>query len=380
MERKKIAYISGTRADFGLMTPVLLAIEGSPKLSLTLYATGEHLMPEFGKTVEEVRKAFHGVREISAVFSRDTREGMADFTATFLGKVVSVFEKDRPDFVLTLGDRPEMLAVAVACLYLGIPTGQLHAGDRSLTVDEVARHAITKLSSLHFSATKGATERVLKLGEEPWRVNEVGAPALDVILHERLPTNEDVATFLHIPGEAPFILVTLHPTSESWSEAGGEMREVLTAVKATHRHVVVLYPHADAGGRLMIAEIEKEKDNPLFRIFPSVPYAMFLALEREASVWVGNSSAIMIESSSFGTPCLNVGSRQKRREHGGNVTDVACDATKLTAVLSSLLLSAKKPHLPVVNPWGDGRTATRVVSVLEKLPSDATLLTKQITY
>lgn len=380
--KKKIAYVTGTRADFGLMTPVLRAIERSPELALQLYVTGIHLMKEFGATAEEVLREFPHAKKIRAVFEHDERAGMATFAGVFLSKVTAAFERDRPDFVLTLGDRPEMLAVATACLYLGIPTGQLHAGDKSSTVDDAARHAITKLSSLHFAATKDAAARVKKMGEEKWRVHLVGAPALDVILREKLPSSKEVNDFLLIPQGAAFILVTQHPVSEAWEDAGEQMKETLAAVKAFTLPVAVLYPHADAGGRRLIAEIEKERHNPLFRIFPSVPYKMFLALERDAAVWVGNSSALCIESASFKTPCVNVGERQTGRLRGSNIIDVTYRRTLISEALKKSLEDTRylAGLLRLKNPWGDGRTAQRVVKVLERLPSREILTAKQIAY
>src|SRR3989344_3744604 len=136
VKKRKIAYVSGTRADYGLMTSILKAIDKSDKLELLLYVTGIHLMPKFGETAKEVEKEFSQTKRLPAVFESDDRLGMAKFTGEFLQKLVMEFNKNRPDFVLTLGDRPEMLMVASACLYLGIPTGQISGGDRTFTVDE----------------------------------------------------------------------------------------------------------------------------------------------------------------------------------------------------------------------------------------------------
>lgn len=382
MSKKKIAYISGTRADFGLMTPILRAIKKSKKLSLQVYATGIHLMPVFGNTIKEVEKEFPGVQRIKAVFESDDRFGMAKFIGDLLQKLVAEFNKKRPDFVLLLGDRPEMLAAATACLYLGIPAGQISAGDRSFTVDEPARHAITKLSQLHFPATKEAAERVIKMGEKPWRVRAVGAPALDIILNEKLPTRKELFRFLKISPQRSFLLFTQHPVSEEHEEAGKQAQETIEALKQFCMPIVAIYPHADAGGRRIIAEIEKERSNPLFRIYPSLPYYYFLAAEREAAAWVGNSSGAMVESSSFKTPVVNIGIRQLGRQHGDNVINVGHCREEIAAAIEKSLHDKKylRKLAKIKNPWGDGKTAQRVVRVLEQLKLDAALLKKQITY
>lgn len=380
--RKSITYITGSRADFGLMAPVLRAVRESASLSLRVYATGMHLMSEFGNTVREVEAAFPDAERIDAVIPSEEREGQAIFAGTLLPKVVAALTKNRPDFVLLLGDRLEMLVVALACRYLGIPTGHLHGGERSATVDDSARHAISRLASLHFPATAAAARRLRKMGEDDWRIRVVGAPALDVIRHARLPSREEVCVRHGLSATKPYILVLQHPVSEEAEDAGGQMRETIAAVKSFNMQVVAAYPNADAGGRQMIAALEKERDNPLFHLFPNISHADFLALERDAAVWVGNSSAALIESASFKTPVVNVGIRQCGRERGGNVIDATHDRKDIRAAIDRALTDrAFRARLArVVNPYGDGTTAERVVTILKKLESPETLLAKQIAY
>ncbi len=364
------------------MTPVLKAIKRSPKLELQVYITGIHLMPDFGLTVKEVRKLFPGAKIIKAVFKTDDRLGMAEFTGIFLPKVIGAFKKDRPDFVLILGDRPEMLCVAAACLYLGIPVGHIHGGDKTFTVDEVARHAITKLSHLHFPATKEAAKRIEKMGEEDWRIHVVGAPAIDTILSAELPDRKSLFKKLNINPKQKFILVTQHPVTEEWQEAGEQMKETLAAVKTFDLPVVVVYPNADTGGRKIIEVLNKEKNNPLFRIFPNLPFKEFLALEREAAVWIGNSSAIMLESASFKTPAVHVGTRQLGREHSANVIKVGYNRREIEAAIKKSLLDKKylESLKKVMNPWGDGKTSKRIVKIMENLKLNKKLLVKQLNY
>ncbi len=379
---KKIAYVSGTRADFGLMTPVLKAVKASDQLELQLYATGIHLMPEFGETINHVRKEFPEVKTIQAVFEKDGREGAAKFAGDFLSKLAREFGENRPDFVLILGDRVEMLCVAVMCLYLGIPAGHVHGGEKTATVDEVARHAITKLASIHFPATEESAERIKKMGEEDWRIHVVGAPALDVILNETLPTREELCQALGLDRKDKFILITQHPVSEEVEDAARQMEETIAAVKEIGLPVVITYPHADAGGRSMIAVIEKEKNNPLFHRFPSLEYKTFLALEREAAVWAGNSSGALIESSSFKTPVVNIGTRQSGRQRGENVIDAGYDRKEIIeAINKSLNDQHYLQYLSEIkNPWGDGKTGARIRKILEDLNLDPKLLAKRLTY
>ena len=378
---KKIAYISGTRADFGLMTPVFTAVRESKSLSLKVYTTGMHLMPLYGETVKEVTALFPDAERIEATIESDGRDGLARFAGALLPKIVAAFTSDRPDFVLLLGDRVEMLMVATACLYLGIPTGHLHGGERTATVDETARHAISKLASLHFAATEASAQRLKKMGEEERRIHVVGAPALDVILYQKLPTRAELSEKLGLKA-GPFILVVQHAVSEEIADAGKQMQETLAAVKSFGLPVVVIYPNADAGGKAIIAEIEKEREHPLFRILPSLPYEDFLALEREASVWVGNSSGALIESASFAVPVVNIGTRQNGRERGGNVLDAGYDRKAIASAIKRALtdMSYRAGLRDISNPWGKGGTGARVAHILEELAIDRSLLAKQLAY
>lgn len=372
MPRKKIAYISGSRADFGPVIPVLKAIEKSDALSLQVYATGMHLMPKFGETIREVEKIFPSVQRIEAVFTDDSRESAARFAGALLQNAVAALTKDRPDLVLLLGDRVEMLTVATACLYLGIPTAHLHGGEKTATVDEVARHAISKMASLHFTTTRDSAERLKKMGEEAWRIHIVGAPALDTILHTNLPARRP----------RDFILVVQHSVSGEEAQAGRQMEETLAAVASFNLPVAVIYPNADPGSARIIEVIEKERKNPLFSIFKNLPHADFLALERDAAVWVGNSSGALIESASFRTPVVNVGTRQNGRVRSENVIDVGYDRAEIVAAIHrSLHDKTYRARLKTIqNPWGDGRTGERVVKILGDTVLGRKLLAKQITY
>ncbi len=382
-KKKKIAYISGARSDFGLMTAVLNAISKSKKLKLQLYTTGMHLAPELGSTVLEVKKNFPDAGIINATFKSDEPSGVLLFAGPFLDKLVDVFTKNRPDIVLVLGDRPEMLFVAMACLYLGIPLAHIHGGDRSGNVDEITRHAITKLAQIHFPATKEAARRIERLGEDKKRIHVVGAPSLDLILGKKtLPTREEVLQAIDLPNSRRFILLTLHPQSEDFAESGHHTSVVLAALKKIGLPTVVIYPNCDPGGKQIIAVLKQNSKNKIFRMFPSLDHELFLGIEREASVWVGNSSAAMIESSSFRIPVVNIGSRQQDRQHGSNVTNVGFHEGQIVRAIRKSLFDKKYLNelKKITNPWGDGRASIRIARILEEIKMTSELLNKKITY
>lgn len=382
MKKRQIAYISGTRADFGLMSPVLSAIKKSPSLDLQLYATGIHLMKEFGLSLSLVEKQFPDVKILNSVFSSDERSGTVLFASDYLNRLLAAFKVRRPDICLVLGDRIEMLCSALACLYLGIPVAHVHGGEKTFTVDELARHAITKLSHIHFAATAQSADRIAKLGEETWRIHTVGAPALDVILNQRLPSCQQLFKKLNLDSKQKIILVVQHPVSEQVNFASIQMEETLKAVTIFNLPVIISYPHADAGGKSMIQVINKYRQNPLVHIFPTIAYQDFLALEREAAVLVGNSSAGMIESSSFHLPVVNIGTRQTGRQRGENVIDAPHEQNQIVKAIN-FALNDRKFLLRVrtsKSPWGDGHTSEKIVKILSEVNLNNVLMQKQITY
>jgi len=363
------------------MKSILKSVDVSPKLELQMYVTGIHLTPGFGSTVNEVKKIFPGTKSIEAKFNNDGFSGVARFTGNFLTKLTETFIKNRPDFVLVLGDRSEELCVAMACLYLGIPTGHFRGGERTSAFDEIARHAITKMCSLHFASTQESANRIEKMGEDRWRIHVVGEASLDIILNQKLPTRKELFVKLGFPSPSQFILLIQHSVSYELDRTKKQIKETLAALKYLELPIIVIYPNADAGGRKIVKEIERERGNPLFHIYQNLPYEYFLALEREADVWVGNSSGAMVESSSFGTPVVNIGTRQKNRQRGENVIDVDYKKNEIISTVKKSLNPAYIARLKTLkNPWGDGKTGPRVAKILENLTINSQLLNKQISY
>lgn len=378
-EKKTIAYISGTRADFGLMTSVLSAIERTSELDLQIFATGMHLMPKYGYTFKEVKEFFPNVQKIHVLIEHDTQEALSYFLSDCTKEIIRVFVRKRPDMVLVLGDRAEMLAVSLACHYLGIPVGHIHGGDNTGTIDEITRHAITKLSHIHFAATRDAARIIRQMGEESWRIHMVGSPSLDRILSKQMIPKTHVYKFLHMQFLQKYILLTLHPETDSKIQNQKNICEVLSAVHTFDIPVVVIYPNADPGNIIMIKEIEKYRRNPLFRIYQSVPYDLFLAIEKNASVWVGNSSAGIIESASFHKPVVNIGNRQEGRVKTKNVIDVPFRKKAIVEAIKRSLTDADFLRMiaAVRNPWGDGKSGDRIVRIISALKINQKFLTKK---
>ncbi|MCU0629364.1 MAG: UDP-N-acetylglucosamine 2-epimerase, partial [Methanoregulaceae archaeon] len=301
--KKKILYISGTRADYGLMRSVLKGISACPDLDLAIVATGMHLMPEFGKSISEIQSdGFGTIHTIPVIYPDDSRASMSAFVGELVVALTKVIQKNRPDAILLLGDRGEMLAGAIAGTYMGVAVIHIHGGEITSTVDEPVRHAITKLAHIHLAATKKSARRIIRMGEDPGTVHVVGAPGLDAIVTGEFTGADELYKKYHIRPGSPLVLVIQHPVSAEIDDAGRQIRETLDAVASLGYQTLVLYPNADAGGRQIILQIKKYGHRENIRAFMNLPHQDYLGLLRIASVLVGNSSSGIIEAPSFHLP------------------------------------------------------------------------------
>jgi len=381
--KKKICIITGTRADYGHLAPVMKAIRQNHHLELQVVATCMHLMKEFGHTIDEIRKdGFRINASVDVSYQEDSGKAMAISVGKGIIGMAEVFNRIKPDLVLVLGDRGEMLAAAIAANYLNIPVAHLHGGEITGHVDGIVRHAITKLSHLHFPATKGTRDRIIRLGEEPWRVKDVGAPTLDKILWEKLPGEKELRHCYSLGEKDKFFLVVQHPVSTDVAIAGKQMIVTLDAAGSFGIKTLLIYPNADAGGRAMIREIIKRYRSPNLMAYKSLPHQDFLGLMKIASVLIGNSSSGIIEAPSFKLPVVNVGTRQAGRERGCNVIDVPHEKSAIVRAVNKALYDKK--FIGGVkqgqNPYGDGRASQRIVKVLSAVKLSPQLLQKKITY
>lgn len=375
---KTIAYVTGTRADFGLMNSILTAIQNTPLLRLNLYAIGMHTMKKFGYTFDEVKAGFPSAKKIDVRIRNDSREAMSRYMSDCIQAITAEFILKRPDVVLVLGDRAEMFAVASACLYLGIPVAHIQGGDKSGTVDDVTRQAITKLSHLHFPATKESMKRLILSGEEHSRIHVVGSPSLDFIRQKTLLSKQKTYGILHIPLSERYVLMTLHPETSNVASNRHNVRVVLSAIETINLPTVIIYPNADPGNSVIIEAIEKKRKNSRYHIYRNMSYEQFLSVARYAAVWIGNSSAGCIESPSLHVPVVNVGSRQKGRTIAKNIVNVSFDSKDIVKAMHQSLTDKRFLHMiaRMRNPWGDGHTANRITHVLKGLEVNDRLLQK----
>ena len=376
--RKKIAVVTGSRAEYGLLYWVLHELHAAPDIELQLIVTGMHLAAEFGFTVREIEKdGFPIARRVEMLLSSDSAGGIAKSMALGLIGLSEALEQLHPDLVLVLGDRFEILAAAQAALVHNIPLAHIAGGDTTEgAFDESMRHAITKMAHLHLVTNALSARRVRQLGEDPARIHVVGNPGLDHL--RRRPTLDRAALeqALGAPLGQRNLLITFHPVTLEASHAERQQAELLAALEQQSAGTTLWFtrPNADTGGRALGAALEAwASARPNAHVFASLGHLRYLSLMSHANAVVGNSSSGLYEAPSFKVPTVNIGDRQRGRSAAGSVLHCAPERQ---AILAALDKAATLDCSAVVNPYGDGTAAPRIVEALRRLPSGAAVLKK----
>lgn len=362
---RKICYITGTRADFGLMESTLKKISRDNDLSLHLIVTGMHLSKLYGYTIEDiVSSGLH----IECVVELDLEPPIGKTMAINIGKMIVEFTEAlaslQPDIVLLLGDRGEMLAGAIAAIHLNLPVFHIHGGERSGTVDEPVRHAISKLSHYHFVATIEAKDRLIAMGENPDSVHWVGAPGLDEIEQLAQYSKAELCREFRVPPSESLALLVFHPVLQEEKIAGQQVELLIEIMLSQGFFILAILPNSDAGSHRVRDVLLGFSTSENVIIIDNLDRMRFLSLIKCADVMVGNSSAGIIEAASFGTPVLNVGSRQRMRERNMNVIDCNIDREEISI---SLVNAKKQRRFPIVNVYGDGRSGNRIVQLIKSI-------------
>jgi GDP/UDP-N,N'-diacetylbacillosamine 2-epimerase (hydrolysing) len=381
----RILAFTGSRAEYGLMYPILQGIAADARLDLILIVSGSHLLPEFGQTVAEIET--DGLRvdaTIDAGGLARTGQDMAGGISRIIVQGADLLARVRPKFLLVLGDRYETLGMALAAFYQNVPIAHLCGGDvsRGGHLDDSVRHAITKLAHLHFVTSPDSAERVRRLGEEGWRVFEIGSPSVESVSRGDYASSDEVAERFGFNLDRPLILFTFHPVTTEVAEAGPQAAECMKALQALNEQTIITYPGNDAGCEAIILEIERYRNVSNFRIVKSLGRRWYLGVLRLASVVAGNSSSGIVETPAFRIPCVDIGSRQKGRLRGNNILSVTCNRNEITEGLRRAIFDEgfRRQLQTTINPYGIGKVSETVVRVLVETPVDKKLLQKQLTY
>jgi len=380
-QKRKIAIIAGSRGEYGYFRPVIKEIVKRPNLEYGVIVSNMHVLDSFGSTINEIKR--DGLKIHASVFN--TFDGYNQLTMV---KSLSVFMLQLPellhqmgaDFILLAGDRGEQLIGAVAGAYMYIPVAHIQAGEVSGNIDGITRHAITKFVHIHFAANKDAASRVLRMGEEPHRVFDVGAPMLDELVGGFITPKKEIYRKFSLNKKKPIVLLVVHSVTEEFDQTEKQMENIMKAVSKFGYQTIIILNNSDAGSSVLRRGIMRNK-KPFMSIFPNMKRQDYAGLLNVADVIVGNSSSGIIEAPTFKLPAVNIGNRQKGRMQSTNVINVGYLVNEIEkGIKKAISPSFKRVAKECINPYGDGKSSKRIVDVLESIPIDDKLLIKRITY
>ena len=377
--KRKIAVVTTSRADYSHLYWPLRELASHPDIELGVIALGPHLSPEFGHTIAEIeREGFPVKARIECLLSSDTDTGMAKTIGVAILSLADTLTAWRPDLILLIADRYEMMAPASVALALRIPIAHIEGGEISQgAIDDQVRNALTKLAHIHFTSTETARRRVIAMGEEPWRVHHAGAPSLDHLRRSKLFSRDQVEKRLDLKLSSPCILAAWHPVT-ILRDTNAEADALFAALAEAPGQIIFVYPNTDAGSHALIqrtrALAAARSDTHIFVNLDAVTYWSLLG---HVDAMIGNSSSGIMEAASFALPVVNVGMRQQGRERALNIIDAAADTAAITAALKRALAPAYRKKLRgMTNPYGSGTASNMIANILATVSLE-NLLIKQ---
>jgi UDP-hydrolysing UDP-N-acetyl-D-glucosamine 2-epimerase len=378
--KRTIAVVTSSRADYSHLYWPLHDLAQHEEVDLRLIVLGAHLSPQFGETVKEIEKdGFPIAARLECLLSSDTDVGMAKTLGVAVLSLADLLGQMRPDLLLLIADRYEMLAPAAVALTLRIPIAHIEGGEISEgAIDDAVRNALTKMSHIHFTSTEGARARVIAMGEEPWRVHRAGAPSLDHLRRSRLLGIHELERQLELDLQRPTVVVAYHPVTIV-RDTTQEADSLFAALREVDAQILFCYPNADAGSHALLertrAFLAARSDARIFVNLDSVTYWSLLG---QVALLIGNSSSGIMEAASFALPVVNVGFRQKGRERARNVLDAEPETKAiLTKIGEAMSLEFRESLAGMTNPYGDGRASEKIVQVLTTVPLSEELIVKR---
>lgn len=392
---RKVAIFTGNRAEYGLQYPIIRAVDAHPDLDYQLLVSGAHLDENFGYTKREIEKdGFSVAAEVRVDVKADDLFSTTQAIGGIVLRLSEALQELRPDFLVVYADRFEGLAAVVTGSQMGLPVAHIEGGDVTAggALDDYVRHAMTKLAHLHFTTNEEASERIRRLGEEPWRVHTVGFPVIDLIREGSYATPDEIRERFGLDPDAPLVVFTQHSITTEVESAIEQLRPSLTAMRILADEgvqVLVTYPNNDAGGRTIVEELRRlsAEEHPHMFLEANVGRYFYHGLLAACGAsgrgaCVGNSSSGIKETPAFGLPTVNIGSRQKGRLRACNVIDAGYDTEAILAACRTALfdLGFRERSRTCENPYGRGDAGPRIADVLATVPTGKQLIQKQITY
>ena len=381
---RKVCVVVGSRANYSSIKSAIGAVRDHPDLTLQLVVGASALLDRYGTVLEVIEAdGFEPDEKVFMLIEGETPSTMAKSTGLGLLELPTAFERLRPDVVITVGDRFETMATALAATYMNIPLAHTMGGEVSGNIDESIRHAVTKFAHVHFPACTEAADRIIRMGEDPERVHVVGCPRMDLVA-EVLAQPGDGLSDLFREGvggtfslDQPFLILSQHPVTTEYGDGERQISETLKAIQQLDLPAVVLWPNADAGSEHIAQGMRKfreHEDDAKLHFFKNLPTADYVRLMRKTACLVGNSSSAIREGSFIGTPAVNVGGRQDGRQRGSNVVDVGYDRGEIAEAVRAQVDHGPYGHEPI---YGDGRAGERIADILA---DDEFSIVKRMTY
>ena len=377
--------VTGTRSEYGLLYWVMKEIQSDNELQLQLVVTGNHLVSDYGYTAGQIKKdGFTIDEEIDMIINSEKKSAISKSMGIEMIQMAQCFDRMRPDILLILGDRYETFVAATCAMMMNIPIAHMNGGESTEgAIDEQIRHAITKMAHIHFAGAEYYKERIIKMGEESWRVHNVGQAGIENIKRFKLLEKCELEAELNVKFDKPIFLITYHPVTLDIEDIESQIDNLLSSIKEFDAKYIFTYPNSDFGGKVIIDKVNefvKQSDNAY--IYYSLGQKRYLSLLKYATIMIGNSSSGIIESPTFKIPVVNIGDRQKGRLRSNNIIDTGYSKEDMIKALNEALYDKcfKENFKHIENVYGDGNVSKTVVSILKSTNIDKKLLSKKLTY
>ena len=380
---KHICFFTGKRGGFTHLIPIFEQIHKTNSINFSIIASDMHLSEAFGNTIQSVEKWSQKVFKVDTLLYSDSKIARAKSIGIGIISYTQLLDDLKPDMIFLLGDRGEVLAMAIAALELNIPIAHLFGGDITQGgVDEPVRHAITKMANIHFTSNKDSMQRVIQMGEEDWRVYNVGSPVLDLIKQNRFTPKKQIINKFSINENKALIILLQHSVTWQVEHAEEQILETLKAIATFNCQTIAVYTCSDPGYKKIIFHLENYSKNMDLHVYRNIEFDDFWGLLNIANAFIGNSSAGVMETSSFRIPCVNIGIRQEGRTRGDNVIDATHDKDNIAEAIKTALFDPVfiKQVQNCISPYGDGTASKKIVSTLEELTINSQLIHKKLVF
>lgn len=381
---RRIAVVTGTRAEYGLLKNTLVEIKKSINLKLHLIVTGAHLSEEYGYTVREIEEDGFDIEErIPILLKNSNKDGISKEMGLLMIQLSQTFERLKPDILLILGDRYEIFAAASVAMVMNIPIAHISGGEITEgAIDEQIRHSITKMSHIHFPGAEIYAENIMNMGEETWRVFNVGDPGIENIKLTNFLSQKELEAELNVHVDKDTLLVTYHPVTLEREILPYQIDNLISALDKVNKNMIITYPNADNGGDFIIKRLEEfSRINPKANLFKNLGVLRYLSVMRLCGAVIGNSSSALVEAPYLKIPVVNIGNRQKGRMMAENIISCGNECEEIiNAINISLSNEFNQKVRHVKSLYGEGNTSEEIVKVLEKIEINEALLKKKLVW